>query len=393
MTQDDDGNGGFYASLPLFDRFDQIVDPKIYRPLPDGWSLGLSDVMGSTQAIAAGRYKRVNMAGAAAISAIVNALGGQDLPFVFGGDGSAILLPPNATIKAAAALAATARWVRDDLDLTLRVALVPMAAVREAGHDVRVARYRASPHVCYAMLSGGGVSWADAAMKDGAFGVEPAAPGTRPDLTGLSCRWTPIAASRGTIVSILVMPVAGGDRAAFAQLIVDLVALSASGGRAGHPVPAEGPGFSWPPTGLDLEARATRGAGSLAAARRKLYAITFLAWILDKTRWKVGGFDPLAYRRNTALNADYRKFDDGLRMTLDCDAETLAAIEGRLEAARDDGTCRYGLHRQAEALMTCIVPSPLRHDHFHFVDGAGGGYALAARQLKGMGDGSDAVTR
>ena len=31
------------------------------------------------------------------------------------------------------ALAATARWVRDDLDLVLRVALVPMSAIRAAG--------------------------------------------------------------------------------------------------------------------------------------------------------------------------------------------------------------------------------------------------------------------
>jgi hypothetical protein len=32
--------------------------------------------------------------------------------------------------------------------------------------------------------------------------------------------------------------------------------------------------------------------------------------------------------------------------------------------------------------MTCIVPSPLQRDHVHFVDGASGGYAMAASQLK-----------
>ncbi len=43
---------------------------------------------------------------------------------------------------------------------------------------------------------------------------------------------------------------------------------------------------------------------------------------------------------------------------------------------------RYGLHRQEAAVVTCITPSPLRADHLHFVDGAGGGYARAAQNLK-----------
>jgi hypothetical protein len=32
--------------------------------------------------------------------------------------------------------------------------------------------------------------------------------------------------------------------------------------------------------------------------------------------------------------------------------------------------------------MTCFVPSPTSADHIHFVDGAMGGYAMAARALK-----------
>ena len=33
--------------------------------------------------------------------------------------------------------------------------------------------------------------------------------------------------------------------------------------------------------------------------------------------------------------------------------------------------------------MTCIVPSPFADDHVHFLDGAGGGYALAAAGPQG----------
>ena len=47
-----------------FNNFEQVTDPKFYAPLPDDYVLGLTDVVGSTKAIAAGRYKAVNMAGA-----------------------------------------------------------------------------------------------------------------------------------------------------------------------------------------------------------------------------------------------------------------------------------------------------------------------------------------
>ncbi len=110
-----------------------------------------------------------------------------------------------------------------------------------------------------------------------------------------------------------------------------------------------------------------------------------LAWVLDATGWKVGGFDPSTYRRTTARNADFRKYDDGLRLTIDCDDATRLRIEALLRDGAERGVVDWGLHVQSAALMTCIVPSFLRDDHVHFVDGAGGGYTLAAAAIKARG--------
>ena len=57
-------------------------------------------------------------------------------------------------------------------------------------------------------------------------------------------------------------------------------------------------------------------------------------------------------------------------------------IEKRLDQARASNIARFGIHRQAAAIMTCIVPSISESNHVHFVDGAAGGYALAAKQFK-----------
>ena len=82
------GTDIFYGRIPVFRGFSRLMDPKLYVPLPDDWTIGVADIVESTKAIAAQRYKAVNMAGAAVIAAVTNALEGREFPFVFGGDGA-----------------------------------------------------------------------------------------------------------------------------------------------------------------------------------------------------------------------------------------------------------------------------------------------------------------
>src|SRR3954468_23040001 len=152
---------GFYARIPVFRGFGSLMDPALYSPLPDDWVIGVADIVESTRAIAEQRYKAVNMAGAAVIASLTNALEGREFPFVFGGDGASFAVAPDDLDRARDALAATATWVKSDLDLIMRVALVPVSAIRSHGLDVRVARFGPSANLSYAMFSGGGLAWAD----------------------------------------------------------------------------------------------------------------------------------------------------------------------------------------------------------------------------------------
>jgi Protein of unknown function (DUF3095) len=375
--------GDFYHSLPVFIEFSLVLDPTLYRPLPPGWLVGMADVVGSTKAIAAGRYKAVNMAGASVIAAVSNAIGRMDYPFVFGGDGASFAVAPEHATAVARALAATAAWTQGDLGLTLRVALVPVETVRAAGHDVAVARYAPSPHVSYAMFSGGGLTFVEKEMKRGAIALEPAPAGSRPDLTGLSCRWAPIVASRGTILSLIVMPAVPAGDPRFRALVDEIFGLLAQVERAGHPIPLSGPPMRWPPKGIDLEARASRLEGqSLFWLKARLMAFTLMAAMFFWTGRRAGAFDPAKYTAETVVNTDFCKFDDGLRLTIDCTTEWADKLEVVLRQAEEGGIIRFGTHRQSEAQITCIVPSAVQSDHIHFVDGASGGYAAAAQRLK-----------
>src|SRR5271168_4404787 len=131
----------FYAGVPVFRGFQTLMEPAHYAPLPDDWTIGVADVIQSTKAIEAKRYKAVNMAGAAVIAAVTNALGDRKFPFVFGGDGASFAVAASDREQAKGALAATAAWADGELGLAMRVALVPVAEIRAQGCDVRVARY------------------------------------------------------------------------------------------------------------------------------------------------------------------------------------------------------------------------------------------------------------
>ncbi|WP_171237909.1 DUF3095 domain-containing protein [Ruegeria sp. HKCCA5763] len=372
----------FYENLPLFREFTLVADPTQFSAVPDEWVVGVADIVDSTGEIARGRYKTVNTVGAAVISAMINAMNGKLFPYVFGGDGAGFAVPPSQVEAARDALAALRRWAEEEFSMPLRAAMVSMAEVRAAGRDVRVARYAPSTGVDYAMFSGGGLAWAEAEMKAGRNMVDQAEPGAQPNLTGLSCRWSNSTARHGQIVSLVVEPTASASEGDFADLVQSVLSMSEKLERAGHPVPENGPPMKWPPPGLDIDAHVSRNGRNMILQKTVLLFQNLLIAALFKLGKRLGQFEPDHYKKMVSGNADFRKFDDGLKMTLDCDASTLKRIEHMLEQARSRGKIRYGLHAQNEAMMTCIVPSATRDDHVHFVDGASGGYAQAAAAMR-----------
>jgi hypothetical protein len=149
-----------------------------------------------------------------------------------------------------------------------------------------------------------------------------------------------------------------------------------------NPVPSDGPDVRWPAAAIGLQSRVARRGRSLWWRRLEVTANAAFVWLVFKLGIRIGGFDPSVYRREMAVNTDFRKFDDSLMLTVDCAPDVIVRLRDLLDQAVDEGTVRYGLHTQDKALMTCIAPSVQASDHMHFVDGGDGGYAAAAAQLR-----------
>ncbi|KIC13959.1 DUF3095 domain-containing protein [Leisingera sp. ANG-Vp] len=371
----------FYASLPKAPDFASLSGPEGFVPLPPDWHLCCTDIVNSTGLVAAGRYKTVNMIGASVIAAMRNALQGEAFPYIFGGDGASFAVPPCHRETAEQVLAALRSWTEAEYGIGLRAAMLPLSWVRAEGLDVQIARYAVSEHADFAMFSGGGLAWAEAQMKAGAFEVAAAPQADPPDLSGLSCRWSNTPARNGIILSVVAQPAPGTPAQAFARLSADLLDMAGELESNGHPVPETGPKLQFPPAGFALEAHASRGKSPLVLRKLYLLAHSAFAALLFITKRRVGGFDPVHYLSVLKANSDFRKFDDGLKMTLDCTPEIRDRIRMHLDQAAAEGLVHFGLHEQDAAMVTCIVPSPVEDGHVHFVDGAAGGYTQAAANL------------
>ncbi len=369
------------GSIPVLDHFAHVADPNRYSPLPDDWVIAVADVVDSSRAIADGRYKAVNLAGAGTISAVTNALDGKLRLFSFGGDGASFAIPPAQESAARDALARVAAWASRDLDLDLRVGMTTVAEIRAAGADVRAAFWKASDNVQYTMFTGRGVEWAEEQLKKDIIRFAPAPPHEEPDLTGLSCQWGPIRPQHGNVVSLIVKPASGADPDRFGEITAGVIALLERSATL-NPVPANGPEIRWPSSAIGLQSDVAQDGRTGWQRRLRVIGAAAAAWIVFKLGRRIGSFDPDQYRREIAENTDFRKFDDALMMTVDCSDETIEELRGLLDSAQASGAVRYGLHIQDEALMTCVAPSIMSSDHIHFVDGAGGGYASAASKMR-----------
>jgi Protein of unknown function (DUF3095) len=357
--------------------FADALDLSNYARVPDDWLIAVGDVVQSTPAIAAGRYKDVNLAGAATIVAVLNACHGRDLPFAFGGDGGVVLVPAELADAARTALQGVQKIGRNALSLDMRCALVPVSVVRSAGRDVLLTHQSLGPGRKLAMIAGGGIDCAESIAKSRQgvqFLLEAGAGTPDADLNGLSCRWQPLQSQRGVMLSAIIgakaasTPLPQTYRVVYDQ-IQRLLAHDMS------PVSPANLKASWPPRGARLERVFGRGLF-------EVYGQSFLAIVSERTGLTIGGFNGRAYRAAHQSHSDYRKFADSLRMVIDCSSAEADGIEAILGAAHAENAIEFGLHRASSALMTCFVASSDDGGHIHFVDGADGGYALAAQSLK-----------
>ncbi|MBX2884316.1 MAG: DUF3095 domain-containing protein [Granulosicoccus sp.] len=379
----------FFRDLPESQHFLGIVEKQSFYPAPDDWIIVVADVRGSTKAVKDGQYKQVNMIGGAVITAILNATGSRDLPFVFGGDGATVLIPETHREVVEVALVRTRTLAREEYSLELRIGFVPVHDVRTRGVDVLVARYTVAGKNSLAAFGGGGVELADALVKSeqrkNPYRIKDYEVPGRPDLEGLSCRWEPLQSKKGHICCILIQAT-GEDftlqQKVLKQVIDKIIWILGSNLEQANPVAHKSLNLSWPPAGLAAEARLTRSGRSTTYRYLQILLQSLIQYLLNRFNRRAGAYDAPVYRNEMIYQNDFCKYDDVLRMVLDCKTDQIARIRAILREELDQGRINFGLFTTDEALMTCLVFDLDTSQHMHFIDGNHGGFSAASVEFK-----------
>jgi hypothetical protein len=383
-------NRHFYRELKVLETFSEAVEADLHYALPDDWWVVVADVADSTSAIDAGDYKKVNTVGVACIAAVTNVDREINIPYVFGGDGAIFAIPDCMFQKVVVALRGAQRLSQDSFGLDLRVGLVSVGDLAKEKLPVNLAKVRLSRHLSYASLSGSGWEQAEQRVKANQSsavtmvhineGVAEAS------FEGFECRWQGVPSFNGHKLSLLIAAVSddAGANYKIYQEIFDKIHAIYGDVADYHPLRSRCMQLTLNPKLLSHEWRV-----------RSLYLSLWskLGYIAKTVFQNLAGkylfsrnLDTEAvkwshYRAELVENTDFRKFDGMLRMVIDSSDAQASALEVFLKSKHQSRQLVYGMHKSREALVTCLIQS-YTGNHFHFVDGSDGGYAMAARALK-----------
>jgi hypothetical protein len=378
----------FYADLPQQSDFLGVTDLRNFQPTPADWHVVLTDVQGSTKAVQAGRYKEVNMIGAASIVALLNISRDTPIPFVFGGDGATLLIPPTLLVAARKALLGTRELAQREFQLSLRVGIVPMQTVLDAGHHIVVAKVGLNGAGDQAMFAGGGLSYVEKLVKDPISGpmyqVSEHEAEAEADYTGLECRWQDIPSRKGETISLLIVATSGTaerDSAIYSEAIRYIRELYGTDEEC-CPVSINDLDPSFDPARLSQEAKIRR-TNKLQQwwYTADIFVRNLLLRYFLKNDVRSGDVRWRDYLKLLVATSDFRKYDDAIRMVISGNAEQREQLMSYLEARYQAGELSYGIHVSDRATVTCVVFERMGRQ-VHFVDGADGGLTNAARDLK-----------
>jgi hypothetical protein len=382
----------FYEDLEPIESFDTLFDRSRYHRVPEDWFVAVTDVVNSTEAIEDGRYKHVNVAGSLGAMALANITRDFSFPFLFGGDGMLFVLPPQLERQARSVLADVRRRVRANYGLLLRAGIVPVTELYRRGAQLQIGKLRVSEHYQQALFSGDGVALAERLIKQDEHKTGFLVPEDYPidcpaELDGFSCRWKDVPSSKGEIVSVIIRLRGDEERQTRTlQRVLGLFQRVLGDDNEYHPLNTQAMEINRSREAVGIEARAVlAGSGRLPTFLKMLWIrfeilVTSVILALDlpvrRGRKRLN-----TIREDNVINSDFRKYDGTLKMVVSTSTPQREILQRLLDDMRRQRSVQYGLHVSDRALMTCLIHFQ-SGDEVHFVDGADGGYALAARQLK-----------
>lgn len=358
----------FYDALTTYYDKTSWFNNDAFTDFDGRWMMVISDVVGSTKAIDAGKYKEVNIAGALVIIALLNIAKNHNLPFVFGGDGATVLFPPSLNNEANTVLSAVIFRVKESFGLDLRVGICSVQALYEQGCSLRVLKYSTEGYFNQAIFQGDAISHFDAQIKQHNFELLSAKDADI-NLEGFECRWRDIYISNKFALSIIV-EIKPSSKLSYASVLEHIDTIFSTQRSV---ISAQMLHLDFSKEQLQAEAQIKKKSWVSHLFENVLGAL------LIYFKMRLQNVDWGRYKDDVSAANDSEKFDSALKLVIAADASAIKRFEHFLREHKAE--LFYGMHQSDRAIMTCLVYER-NGAQVHFVDSADGGYAMAAKMLK-----------
>lgn len=272
---------------------------------------------------------------------------------------------------------------KQNFNLELHLGHLTVQQIRDAGHDVKIAKVEFSANFIKPVISGDGLTYAEQVIKAPA---EKAQAATEQEfdlnMEGLECRWHKIKppSANGEIVCYIIEAV---NPASQEQVFADtLQKINEIYGEAEqrNPISIERLRLLLSASKIKKEMLAKYGrwrSGYFVKTMLETMA-GFLYFVFNFKVNLISGKDYLAQVMN---NADTLTIDGKINTVITGVPEKRMQFLNYLQAAESKGLLLFGHHISKESIMTCYIENR-RDKHIHFVDGGNGGYTEASKELK-----------
>ena len=374
-------NDHFYTRLPVNEipLAELLTEGHLFYSMPADWLVVIADVKNSTLATQQGLHETVNLVATGCIVAVLNIAYKSNItvPFFFGGDGATFLVPPSILDDTMLALLLHQQNTQQQFNFYLRVGMVPVSEIYSNGMELKISKFKTSAVFSIPVILGSGLSFAEQVIKGDNYMYNTlAAPLKQLDLTGMECRWDKIKPPQNgqEVVSILVLAAPLADQPAVFKKVIE------------HLDKIYGDPPNRRPISADRLKLHTRFSKIRLEMRSKL--VKFKSYYLVRTwienllgyfyfKTKKGRF----YLTSLVDMSDTLVMDGRINTIISGTIAQRTLLETALNEMESQGDIIYGLHVSSESVMSCYVRN--MHDkHIHFVDGADGGYTMAAGIVK-----------
>lgn len=375
----------FYTDLPYLEDFRDITNERFFKDVPVDWHVIVTDIEASTRAIEEGKYREVNFVAACATTAVLNVDKNVEFPFVFGGDGATILIPPEYLDEASDVLRDTQKFAHEYFDMHIRIGSVPVIDILRSRHKIKIVKLKVSDSYFQAVFHGGGLDHAEYLIKnESQYRIPQRKLKTKANFSGLQCIWQDIPSKKDEIVSLLVKanPHTNEESRIYGDVMRELQKIY---GRKEERYPIKEGAIKLRTNVKKIYLESLIESYQYSRPFNRIFLKKYLASITEffSNIFKRGlNTMPFKAYKSTVINSiDSEKFDDMLRMVITGSTEQRHQLVGFLEEKYQQGELAYGLNATSSIHMTCLI-FERKGKQVHLIDGSNGGYAYAAKELK-----------